>query len=197
VLVHQTLHRRAGERRLPRQHLVEHAAEAVLVTAAVEPAAPARLLRAHVGRGADHHAGRGQLLPSRRRHRPGDPEVGDQRVAFLEQDVLGLDVAVHHALPVSVVQGVGHLARDLERVLQRKLPVPLEPLAQRLAPHVGHHEEQQAAGLAGVMKRQDVGVAELRNGLDLALEPLGPDGGRDLGVEHLDGHPPVVLEVLG
>jgi hypothetical protein len=47
-------------------------------------------------------------------HGPGDPEVGHHRLAFLQQDVLGLDVAVDHALAVRVVQGTGHLAREFD-----------------------------------------------------------------------------------
>jgi hypothetical protein len=32
--------------------------------------------------------------------------------------------------------------------------------------------------------------------LDLALEPIGPERGGDFGEQHLQGHRPVVLEVL-
>ena len=45
-------------------------------------------------------------------HGERDPEVGDQRLAVVEQNVLGLDVAMDHAVPVRVVERVGHLARD-------------------------------------------------------------------------------------
>ena len=33
--------------------------------------------------------------------------------------------------------------------------------------------------------------------LDLGQEPLGADHGRELGPEHLQGHPPGVADVLG
>ena len=55
--------------------------------------------------------------------RAGDAEVGDQRVPVLvEQDVLGLDVAVHDAVRMRVVQRVGDLAYDPERVATGRCP---------------------------------------------------------------------------
>ena len=61
----------AGERRLAGQHLVQHAGQAVLVAAAVEPGLRARLLGAHVGRRADGEAVVGDVHGSpRRRPRP-------------------------------------------------------------------------------------------------------------------------------
>ena len=50
----------------------------------------------------------------------------------MEQDVLRLDVAVHHAPLVRIVQRGGELARDVERRIDRELPLPGQPLAQRL-----------------------------------------------------------------
>ena len=40
-------------------------------------------------------------------------------------------------------------------------------------------------------------MGEPGDSLDLAQEALGADGCGDLGVEHLDGHLAVVLEVVG
>ena len=40
-----------------------------------------------------------------------------------EQDVLGLDVAVDHAVLVGVLERAGRLARDPERVVHRELPL--------------------------------------------------------------------------
>jgi hypothetical protein len=41
----------------------------------------------------------------------------------MQQNVLRLDVAVDHALSVGVVEGVGGLPRDPERVGDRELPL--------------------------------------------------------------------------
>ena len=115
----------------------------------------------------------------------------------MEQDVLRLDVAVHHLVPVGVVQRGRDLAGDGQGVRQRQLPLPLEPLPERAALHVGHDVEEQLAGLAGVVDRKDVRVGETGGELDLAEEPLGADRGREVGPEDLEGDLAVVAEVLG
>ena len=80
---------------------------------------------------------------------PGDAEVGDDRVAVGEQDVLGLDVAVDHPAPVGVVQRVGHLRRRSSTAsVDREPSSRHQPVAQRLAVHERHHRVQQAGGLA-------------------------------------------------
>jgi hypothetical protein len=54
-----------------------------------------------------------------------------------------------------------------------------------------------AAGLAGVEDREDVGVLEPGGEVDLALEALGAEARRELGVEHLERDGTPVLEVAG
>ena len=56
-------------------------------------------------------------MPAGLLHGERDPEVGHRRVAALEQNVLGLDVAVNHAELVRVAERVGDLARDANRVV--------------------------------------------------------------------------------
>ena len=103
--------RLAEKRRRPREHLVHHAAERVHVGAAVEGVA-GRLLGAHVDRRADDEPGDGEPLVRGGADRAGDAEVGDDRVARLEQHVAGLDVAVDDAVVVRVGERVGDLAGD-------------------------------------------------------------------------------------
>ena len=76
------------------------------------------LLRRHVGRGAEGEAERGQGVPARGgfRHRLGHAEVGDQRMLSGEQHVVGLDVAMDHALLVGVGERVGHFAENPRRL---------------------------------------------------------------------------------
>ncbi len=62
-------------------------------------------------------------------YRAGDTEVRHQRVARVEQDVGGLDVAVNHVAAVGIAQRVRHLARDLERFGHRELPFAEQALA--------------------------------------------------------------------
>jgi hypothetical protein len=56
-------------------------------------------------RGAEAHAGLGHpgVGPGGGQ---GDAEIGRQRAAIVQQDVLGLDVAVDHALAVGVVSAL-------------------------------------------------------------------------------------------
>ena len=44
--------------------------------------------------------------------RLGNAEVGDQRMSILQHDVLGLDVAVHNAVTVRVIECARHLHRQ-------------------------------------------------------------------------------------
>src|SRR2546422_5393323 len=61
------------------------------------------LLRRHVGGRAQGHAERGERGgAARARDRLGDAEVRHERVLPREQHVVGLHIAVHDAVPVSV-----------------------------------------------------------------------------------------------
>jgi hypothetical protein len=118
-------------------------------------------------------------------------------MAALEQDVLGLDVPVHDAPAVRVREGVGHLAADPQGVVDRKLLLAVEPVAQRLALDVGHHVVEVPRGLARIVEREDVRVGEPRGGLDLAQEALLAERGGHLGEQDLDRDRAAVAEVLG
>src|SRR3954470_9551580 len=128
----QRLGRTSREWRLSGEHLVQHAPEAVDIAAAVDARIGHALLRTHVGRGAERYAGAGQLLLAECAGGTRDPEVGDQCLAILEEDVLGLDVAVNDAVPVRVVERAGDLAGDSQRVVDRELPLAIQSRAKRL-----------------------------------------------------------------
>ena len=132
-LGHDGLGRHPGERRLAQQHLVEHAAEREDIAARVYRPLAHRLLGAHVVRRAERHAGLGHAGAAGARRGQRDPEVRHQRRALVQQDVLGLDVAVDHAVAVGVVERGGDFGGDADRVVDRKLLLARQPVAQDLA----------------------------------------------------------------
>ena len=89
-----------GERRPPGEHLVGDDAERVEIAPAVDLLAGG-LLRAHVAGRAHRDALAGAGAAGLAGHRAGDAEVGQQRPSGrrLDQHVLRLHVAVHHARP--------------------------------------------------------------------------------------------------
>ncbi len=99
----------------------------------------------------------------------------NHRVPALQQDVLRLDVPVNHVMTVRVAQRVRDLAGDLKRIVQGKLLLAREPRPERLPFHIRHDVVEEAARLARVVDRQNVGVGQTRRGLDLAQEPPGAD----------------------
>ena len=194
----------AGERRIAGQHLVEHAREAVLVAPAVEARLGGGLLGTHVRRSADREpmVGDVRAVAGGGGDRGGHAEVGDDRLAFLEQDVLGLDVAVNHPVPVGIAQGRGDRARDPQRHVHRERAFTDQADPQALASGIRHDEvEQPGSGalgldLAGIVQGQDLGMGQARGDPDLAQEPLRLVVPARRRPEHLDGHLAAVLEVL-
>ncbi len=102
--------------RASREGLVEHDAERPEVGAGVDVALAARLLGRHVRGRPDGAAGARELRVG---GEPRDAEIEHPRVerrALAEEDVGGLEVAVHHAPRVRVLEGLAHLRGDGERL---------------------------------------------------------------------------------
>ena len=116
-------------------------------------------------RRAEAHAGLGHASAARFAGCQRDPEIRDHRPAIVQQDVFRLDVAMDDAVAVRVVQGTGDFGGDPQRIGDRQLLLPAQPLAQRLAFDVRHDVEEEAVGLAGIEERQDVRMMEVRGGL--------------------------------
>ncbi len=120
----------AVEGRTSREHLVGDDAEGVDVRAMIGGGIGGGLLRRHVRRSPDGHAGRGAASLRRRPFRARHAEVRDQRVAAREQDVLRLDVAVHESLLVRVPERVAHLDEEAEGLLRGEPSLPADLLAE-------------------------------------------------------------------
>jgi hypothetical protein len=144
------------------------------------------------------HAGRRERpLSGRLGHRFRHPEIGHQHVAPREQHVVGLHVAVDHPVPVRVCERVGDLAQQADGFGDRELTLASQPGAQRFALDVWHDVVEETGGVAGVEHGEDVGMLQPGRDLDLAGEPLGTEGRRELGAEHLDRHLAAVADIFG
>jgi hypothetical protein len=100
-------------------------------------------------------------------------------VPAAQQNVLRLDVPVHHALAVRVGQSIGYLGGDSRGGRYREASLSLKQLPQRLALHIRHYEiRKRIAGRvvdhAGIENREDVGMLETGGELDLTEETLHP-----------------------
>ena len=62
--------------------------------------------------------------------RAGDAEVRHDGVGPLEQDVLGLDVAMDDAMLVRVAERVGHLTSDPQGIVERELLLAAQSVAE-------------------------------------------------------------------
>ena len=185
----------AVERDVAGEHLVEHDAERVDVGLAVDVVAERLLGRDVVGR-AEHAAVGGQAVVAQR---AGDPEVRDLgRALRVEQDVLGLDVAVHDLVRVRAAERAGDLDRVGQRLVDRQPPEPADAVLERLALDVLEDDVGPVLVLAGVDHADDVRVRELRDRPRLAPEALELVGvGRHLPVQELDRHPALEVDVEG
>ncbi len=127
---HDRLRRATGEGRLAGEHLVEHGAEGVDVGAGGDLPLAHRLLGTHVVRGAERHTGLGHPGVARLARRQRDSEVGHQRPAVVQEDVLGLDVPVNDLMAMRIVERRSHLRGDADRIGHGELLLPAQAVAQ-------------------------------------------------------------------
>ena len=190
--IHRLNRRVAFECAAAGEHLVEDAAERKDVAAMVDRLA-AHLLGRHVAGRADHSSGRCPLLL-----RPGlgvlliffrsqlrEAEVENLYAAiFRDEDVFGLEVAMHDALLVRGCQTVRDLNRVFDRFANRK--AALDSIAQCPAVEELHHEIGRTVVRAHVEDRDQVRMIDRTGRADFLLEapqPVAIEGecrGKDL-----------------
>ena len=155
----------------PGERVEEHAAERVDVGAPVHLLA-ADLLRRDVVDGPDELAGAGQ--PLRGGGVLGEPEVRQvdvvALVAALDEDVAGLDVAVHEAAGVRRVERAPDVGDDLRRARRLQRPLLGDDRPEVGPVDVAHRDEQRARILSRVVHGDDVGVIDRRDVAQLARE---------------------------
>ena len=182
----------ALERHAAGERLVEDHADRVDVRARRGRLA-LRLFRRDVLRRPHHGTGGGDV---RALAGAGDAEVGDACSALVvDQDVLGLQVAVHDPLAVREAGRVQDLTGEVDRIL-RAHP-PLDQVLERRAVDVLHRDEVSAVERAAVEDPDDVRVLEAGGSLCLALEALHELGVlREVVVQDLDRDLAVELGVV-
>jgi hypothetical protein len=82
---------------------------------------------------------------------------------------------VNDAGAVGPVEGVGDLGADAEDLLDGQC-APLQAIGEGFPFEVLHHDVGQPVGLADVVERADMGMAEGGHGPGLPLEPLATLG---------------------
>ena len=174
ALAHQVL---AGERRRPGEQLVQQHAERVDIAACIDiQTGHLRLLGAHVRRGADHLVvlREQRLLCQLLIRRLGDAEVDDlgHRFAVVKRDqhIAGLDVPMHDALLVGVLDRMAHEYEEFEAFFRIET-LFVAVLDDGNALHELHYEVRAAGlGAPGIEHLGDIGVVHHRQRLTLGLE---------------------------
>ena len=193
------------------QHLEEDGAESPNVGAFVD-GLPARLLRRHVGCGAEQEAGLGAAVGQRRRLRqrtatgsdPGRvarPRLGEAEVEHLhlavraDLHVRGLEVAVDDPLLVGGLERLGDLLRDRHGLVERDAAAG-DALREVLPLGQLEDEERLAALVLEAVEVGDRRVVERGQQLRLALEAGEPVGvGGEGRWQELDRHVAAELRV--
>src|SRR3954470_16935027 len=128
----------------------------------------------------------------------GDAKIGNERAARarLEHDVVGLHVPMDDPSAVRVRERPGDLSQNTRGVCRRQWTTRAKSLAERLALHVGHDEENEAARLADAVNGDDVRMREPRGCPRLSEESLARlRGASKMRRKHLDGDVAVQLHV--
>jgi hypothetical protein len=126
-----------------------------------------RLLGREVLGGSEHRSG----LRDLRRAGTRNPEVGDSGATLaVDEDVLGLQVAMDDPVLVRELRAGEDLAHDLQRLADRKSAA--DQVLQRRALDVLHCDEVATVGLAAVVDADDVLMLHARGRLGLAPEAL-------------------------
>ena len=103
---------------------------------------------------------------------------------------------MNETLAVRVRERLGHRARDVQRLAERKLLLAVESVPSCAHP-VGRDAEQRLTLLPGVDDRYDVGMVQPRGHADLAQKTPAADRLRELQRQDLERYQARERRVLG
>ena len=114
----------------------------------------------------------------------------------MEEDVLGLEIAMDDMVAVCVVERAGDRRRYSESFVDWELLLTVEAVAKRFALDERHNvEERSVRRLSRVEERKEIRVLEVGGDADLGEKPLDAHDRGKLWVENLQRDVSVVLEV--
>jgi hypothetical protein len=144
-----------------------------------------------LARGAFGVLGTCPLLPKKLRH----AEIEELHSRLRNHDVPRFQIAVHHPLPMGLIEGIG----DLDSVAKREVEPDgsfFQTLPEGLTLDALHDQEIDAVLASDVVERADVRMVQARDRPRLALEThltLGVGG--ELVGKNFDGHAPAETRV--
>ena len=126
----------------------------------------------------------------------GQTEVEKLHAVASQHDVAGLQIAVHDAASMRVVQGIGDPDGGPQGERQRQRAV-LQPPREGHAVEILHHQEDRRTVLADVMECADIRMRDAGDGASFVAEPFDPAAWRvhELAREQLDGDGPIESRV--
>ncbi|EER99909.2 hypothetical protein SORBI_3002G417201 [Sorghum bicolor] len=180
-----------------RQHEQHHAARPDVHLRRLVPF-PRQDLRGHVRRGAAHRVPEETAASVGGAGHGAEPEVGHhQRAGLVEEEVLGLDVAVVHAARVAVPHGGHQLPEVVPRKVLRHAARRVDKREQLAAGGEVQHEVDLLARREDLVEPHHVAVPQATEDAGLPLDGHGPvtSGGGARVRERLDGHGPAREQV--
>src|SRR5688572_32611195 len=105
-----------------------------------------------------------------------------------DENVFGLDVAVHDTLRMRISESVDDLAKKPRRFLHRKLTRAIDTRAQILAGDERHRIVEQRNTRSSGEQRNDVRMLQPCGELNLATNTLRVDGCSKVRWKHIDDH---------
>ncbi len=193
VAVHQDDRRASLKRGLPHEQLVKDHPERVKVCLVAHRGSSPDLLGCHVSSRSQRAAGSGELG---RIQVLGDPEIGELDLAIgCEHQVRRLQIPVHHAVLVRILERIADLDTQVHHLEPRKTAGLDDGLLERRAVDEFHRQIRRTPKAADRQESHDVRVAELLKDFRLALEPIAdlPSLGI-FGADHFHrGHAPCLF----